>query len=360
MALLAAALASPSMIRVAPNIYKTETAKGTRYVVRLQVEGRDIWRRGFLTKDQAEQYRNTLLFHTTEEKHFPGRLPAPTLHDYAKTWLAACALRDLRHTTVRSYTYNLRQHLMPSLGELSLDEITRQHIVTLLQEKQKDGYSRDALRLMIAPLSVMYGDAADQGLIDPNYNPCLRIGRIIKVKRQKIVRAFSDDERKAILAAAKALRPDHLDLIEVLFGLGLRVGEAIALESGDLQDKRLAITRTYTDGELHDTPKNGQTRLIEVPPKIWKILTRRCFARRLFPGEGNAGYLAYRSWRRHVWDPIIKEAKVSHLTPHATRHTYATLHLKDGCSMQWLSYQLGHSSIKVTVDIYGHLAPVSR
>ena len=348
------------MTRVAPNVYRDETPKGPRYVVRLQREGREIWRRGFLSKDQASQYLHTIEFEHIEGLRFPGRLPAPLLNDYIEKWIGACRLRGLRHTTVRSYRYNLLQHVAPLMGKLPLDQITRQHIVQLLQSKQKDGYSRDALRLMVAPLSRLYGDAADEGLIDPNFNPCLRPGRIITVKRKKLVRAYSETDVKAILAATNVLRPDHLDLLTVLFGLGLRAGEAMALEAGDLIDKRLSITRTYTDGELHDTPKNGQTRTIEVPPKIWKILVRRAKTGRLFPGDGKSGYLAYRSWRRYVWDPVIKEAKVAKLTPHSTRHTYATLHLKAGCSLQWLSYQLGHSSIKVTVDTYGHLAPVQN
>lgn len=349
---------SPHMTRVAPSIYRYDTVKGPRYLVRITVDGRQIWRRGFLSKDQAQQYLTTIRFELVEEIRFPGRRPAPLLRDYIPKWLATCALRDLRHTTLRSYRHNIEQHVAPLLGHLPLDQITRQHIVTLLHSKQREDYSRDALRLMVAPLSCLYGDAADEGVIDPNYNPCLRPGRILKMKRTKTVKAYTEPQMKAILATARKLRPDHADLIAVLFGLGLRAGEAMALESGDLNERQLSISRTYTDGELHDTPKNGQTRIIEVPAKIWKMLTRRAKAGRLFPGDGKQGYLAYRSWRRYVWDPVIKAARVPKLTPHSTRHTFATLHLKSGCSLQWLSYQLGHSSIKVTVDTYGHMAPI--
>lgn len=349
------------MTRVAPSLYRYETTKGLRYLVRIQVQGRDIWRRGFLTKEQAQDFLNTFRFKVTEVKRFPDRLLSPILKEYIPEWLNACGLRGLRHTTIRSYRYNLLQHVAPLCGDLPLNKITRQHIVLLLQNKKKDGYSRDALRLMVAPLSRLYGDAADEGLVEPNYNPCLRPGRIIKIRRKKVVKAYAASDVAAILKTAEQVQPDHVDLLAILFGLGVRAGEAIALEAEDLiADHRLSITKTFTDGELHDTPKNGQTRVLEVEPNEWAILTRRATLGRLFRGDGKQGYLNYRSWRRWVWDPIIQEAGVVKLTPHSTRHTYATLHLKAGCSIQWLSYQLGHSSIKVTVDTYGHLQPTAR
>ena len=52
---------------------------------------------------------------------------------------------------------------------------------------------------------------------------------------------------------------------------------------------------------------------------------------------------------------ICKAAKLSGVGLHACRHTYASLLIRQGESLKYISKQLGHSSIQMTADIYGHL-----
>ena len=74
----------------------------------------------------------------------------------------------------------------------------------------------------------------------------------------------------------------------------------------------------------------------------------------MFPGV--SGYLHLRSWRRWVWERILKAATLTRRGLHAIRHTYATQELEAGKSIIWVKHQLGHSSIQVTVDTYGHFS----
>ena len=66
-----------------------------------------------------------------------------------------------------------------------------------------------------------------------------------------------------------------------------------------------------------------------------------------------------RSWvlRRHVWCPVLDKAKVRHIRVHDARHSYASMMLRRGVPIAYVSNQLGHSSIQVTVDLYGHFIP---
>ena len=64
------------------------------------------------------------------------------------------------------------------------------------------------------------------------------------------------------------------------------------------------------------------------------------------------------SWfRDRVWRPLLEQAEVRHIRVHDARHTYASLRLRRGVPIAYVSRQLGHSSIKVTVDLYGHFVP---
>ena len=63
---------------------------------------------------------------------------------------------------------------------------------------------------------------------------------------------------------------------------------------------------------------------------------------------------------RRVYKRILVKAGIREMRLHDTRHTYASLLLSKGASPVYVKEQLGHSSIKITVDIYGHLIPGSN
>jgi integrase len=62
-------------------------------------------------------------------------------------------------------------------------------------------------------------------------------------------------------------------------------------------------------------------------------------------------------FRDRVWRPLLEKAEVRHIRVHDARHTYASLTLRRGVPIVYISKQLGHSSIQVTVDLYGHFIP---
>ena len=63
----------------------------------------------------------------------------------------------------------------------------------------------------------------------------------------------------------------------------------------------------------------------------------------------------YRNYCRRILIKALDKAEFRHIRIHDLRHTYASLLLQAGESMMYVRYQLGYHSIKVTVDIYGHL-----
>ena len=62
-------------------------------------------------------------------------------------------------------------------------------------------------------------------------------------------------------------------------------------------------------------------------------------------------------WRKGVFDRDLEKAKLRKVRIHDLRHSYASMLIQAGESLAYIRDQLGHHSIKVTVDIYGHLAP---
>ena len=63
------------------------------------------------------------------------------------------------------------------------------------------------------------------------------------------------------------------------------------------------------------------------------------------------------NWRKRVFKKALKKAKIRSIRIHDVRHNYASLLLQAGESMLYVRDQLGHSSIRITVDTYEHLVP---
>jgi integrase len=68
-------------------------------------------------------------------------------------------------------------------------------------------------------------------------------------------------------------------------------------------------------------------------------------------------YMAENYFRYQLWYPLLDKARVRRLCPHAARHTFASRLIANGENLKYISEQLGHASIKITVDTYGHLIP---
>ncbi|MFC1693444.1 tyrosine-type recombinase/integrase [Candidatus Latescibacterota bacterium] len=63
------------------------------------------------------------------------------------------------------------------------------------------------------------------------------------------------------------------------------------------------------------------------------------------------------NWRKRIFNKALKKSKLRSIRIHDIRHTYFSLLLQMGESMIYVRDQLGHSSIRITVDTYGHLVP---
>jgi integrase len=124
-------------------------------------------------------------------------------------------------------------------------------------------------------------------------------------------------------------------------------------------------------GLIVNTPKSGKLRTVDVPVSLIAQLRDRHSIRQteaavagvpmpswVFPTATDAAKPLNDAWLRdRVWRPLLSKAGVRHVRVHDARHTYASLMLRRGVPIAYVSNQLGHSSISVTVDLYGHFIP---
>jgi integrase len=198
-------------------------------------------------------------------------------------------------------------------------------------------------------------------------NPVRRLPKSEKPRPARTEAAYFENSELAPLFAAL---PDGL--IKTLFLLalktGMRQGEVVGLEWNDIDliSAVIRVRRSYSGGTISSS-KNHERRDVDITADLVDLLgfwwgqCGKPESGLVFPGDGATGHLSSSNLlRRHLY-PAMARAAIPRIGPtgeqrvfHSLRHTYAKRALESGAPVTWLSRQLGHSSLKVTTDIYGH------
>lgn len=90
--------------------------------------------------------------------------------------------------------------------------------------------------------------------------------------------------------------------------------------------------------------------------KEWRLACPKGDHNLVFPNS-DGGYQDANNMIKRRFKPALNRAGINHLRFHDLKHTYASLLLAKGIQMKYVQHQLGHSSIKMTMDLYTHLLP---
>jgi integrase len=260
-------------------------------------EDRDTWRWRF--KDKNGEW-HTGFERTRKEAQAAGEAemakfhlapmvkgnPDLTFGAYAEHWLKT---QNVKKRTIESYAQLYTNHLAAPLGPMRLRDIQRSHIKQLLADKQKQGLSRNTCRLIRATVSVMFGDAIEEGRVATNPATMSRRRKgttISKVERVKAIRPFSDFELTRVLDAAVESMNEYATLFLLLARTGMRPGEAFALQVDDLDltRKKILVERGLSGGEV-GTNKTDDRREVDMSEELAIVLASMLEQREAL-GEG--------------------------------------------------------------------------
>ena len=309
-------------------------------------------------------------------ERFQKEPKAPRLADYGPTWIQSYVRLTCKPRTVELYESMFQRHVLPTIGHLRLTEITREQLRLLLAGKADAGLKRGTLRNILAPLRELLNHALEDGLIASN--PAARLGRRLARLRSgdegKRTEIFTERELAHLLTTVHVEYPEHADLITTAAWTGMRQGEAFGLQWPDIDFHNgfLELRRTvgYRQGALlTGSPKSGKARRVDLPRTLQQRLRQRneraiedaalnekAFCPWVFPNRADQPLDASHFTSR-LWHPLLAKAGLRRLPFHTLRHTYASLLIMRGENLTYIKEQLGHSSIQVTVDLYGHLIP---
>ncbi|MEW5908553.1 MAG: site-specific integrase [Thermodesulfobacteriota bacterium] len=302
----------------------------------------------------------------TEEKE-----PLPLFKDYAQQWLHGYVKPLRKPSTFERYEQAMK-HILPIIGNKPLDQITRGDVRDVLLRIFQQGLSNSSVSIARDAISGPFGHAVDAELIqvNPGIGVLKRLG--LERRQQLSIEPLTRDEVDLFLTTCQNREPGYYEFFLCAFRTGMRLGELIALHWGDIDfnGKFIVVRRSYRRGKL-DTTKTGKERRVDMSDQLETAL-RNLLTRRkreaLSTGKGEPVEIVFhqdgdylpQNTVRNVFNRILRKAGLRKVRIHDMRHTFASLLLSNGESPVYVKEQLGHSSISITVDIYGHLIPSSN
>jgi integrase len=197
-----------------------------------------------------------------------------TLAAYSSDWLNTHGL-TLNLGTREKYAELLRVHWLPTLGPVTLASITRQQVKSIVADKART-YTRGTVSYMTHVLRSCLHSAVEDGIILTN--PTARLGALAtKGRKAAPVEVFTPRVLLAfILSEAKRLDPALYPSVLLLARTGMRIGEALALQAGDidLDGRRIHIKRTWGSPAKQNrehrfnSPKGKRDRLVDMSKQL--------------------------------------------------------------------------------------------
>lgn len=319
--------------------------------------------------DVAEELQKRLIIKLAEDPDSlfkPKERPRPLFKAVVRQWLETIS-DSCKETTLERYEQMYRDYIAEALSSKRVDQITRQHVMDILLDMRKQKLSRSTIDLARGCISGPMQLAIFQGVVQSD--PTMGVLKQLRLTRGKKgsnkVKAMESDQARDFLAACLEHRPELYELFAVLLGTGMRLGEALALTWADIDfnTKTARIDKSYR--RQLSTTKTKKPREIALGDELYYML-RRLKAARMKEGRGRVSPLLFhredgghlhQNSVRNVVGQIFKKAQLPKFRIHDLRHTFATLALRAGTPVQMVSQQLGHSSIAITMDVYGHLVP---
>ncbi|GAA2587113.1 site-specific integrase [Streptomyces tubercidicus] len=330
-------------------------APGKRWLVRYREPGGRSARqreKSFDRKKDAVDFATKMENDKRENSYVDPSAGKVSVRRYAADWLA---LKPMAAGTEESYERIMRLHVLPQLGKKTISQVTAADVEELYALWRRQGAMPNTIDSRRIALSGILSHAVRHKRI--RENPAKQAEKPANPIMQVDERALpSFDE---ISALAKEIGPRLEPAVWLMACCGLRIGESLGVFPEDIFDGTLRCRRQVVRIKNSSGKyvalyaplkhrKEGEWRDIPAPSTLEPLAER-------LPIRNQAGGMIYPDLFRKSWDRALKRLGLPGYNPHDLRHKWATVTLSNGVPIHEVSRWMGHSSIKITVDRYGHL-----
>jgi integrase len=269
-----------------------------------------------------------------------------TVAEAAALWLQQCERDGLEWATLTQYRSHVQHHIGPLLGSVKLSRLTRPAVEQFADDLLAGNRSRPLAKKVLTSLKAVIKEATRRGLAAQN----VASGIAVKVaeRHRRKVEIPSPEEMKALIDGATGRDRTILILAALV---GLRASEIRGLRWADVDFAQRLIQvrqRADTSGKIGSLKSVSARRDIQMAPLVvntlreWKLASGG--GELVFPGR-RGGVTCH---------TVLREA---HGRMHRFRHFFASWLIDQGFGPKRVQALMGHSSIAITFDVYGHLFP---
>lgn len=252
----------------------------------------------------------------------------------------------------------IKNHLIPALGAYKVKDIDKALLKNYIDTKHKNELSYHTIRTHFNILRPSLDYAILQGIIYINPARGIRIPR----PRKEIYPATFPEVIK-ILEHTESIKMKYA--IIIAFMTGMRPGEIWGLKKSDIyfEQKFLTVRRSVVapkpgDAIVHETKTASSRRRIDLDDltlAILKVMVQGSQSDFLFV-DGQGDLMSPWDIKVH-FDKAANKAGIKNKRFYDLRHGHATYLLMHNINVKEIQERLGHSSIRTTIDTYGHLFP---
>lgn len=272
----------------------------------------------------------------------PKQKEVPTLRDYSEIFLAQYK-PDNKPSAKASLRHIVNRYLLEAFGDCRLDEILQGDIDRFAGAELARKAAVKSVNNRLAALSSLLKYAAENNVIPmPNLRLKLKgtspeIEAVPMADVDRMLKACKDARyRAAILLAAEA---------------GLRSGEILGLQWGDIKDGTITIRRALDKNTAQViAPKHNKKRTVPVSPRLAQELEKMPRLGLWVVGRKDGEFLRYEGFNEALRN-VYTAAKVNKPSKpiHCLRHTFGSESAKRGMPLSVLAKLMGHADIKTTM-----------
>lgn len=281
--------------------------------------------------------------------------------DWMERWLEECSTR-LKWSTIIRYTENSRCHICPSLGEKKLDELSAEVLQDFIRDLERKSLAYNTISSIISTLKVAVQEAVRMKVTDVDNTGSMRLPE----HTEREAECFTVQEQRKLIQAVTRSGDIRLYGILISAGMGLRIGELLALTWDDInmhsRTMRISKTAYYAKdrngvyGRIVTSPKTHKSsRTIPIPDILYPYIKELYENRDCKHVISRRGKPVKMRTYQALFSRLLSQLGIRHRGFHALRHTFATRALECGIDVKTTSEILGHSNINITLKRYTHV-----
>ncbi len=308
-------------------------------------------KRGFATKKEAQKCEREFIEMQSGNMNMK-------LANFVEVYFNDKGTR-LKERSIMTKRTLIETKIIPYFGEKPMNEITAVDIIKWQNMLMNQEYSPTYLRMIQNQLTALFNHA--ERFYDLRDNPCKKVDKMGRSNAREL-NFWTKDEYEVFIKGFGAEDEMYRIIFQMLFWLGCRIGEVLALTASDidLENGTISVSKTYFRRNKTDyitSPKTeSSNRKITIPKflrgEIKEYLDRQYELApedRIFP-------ITDRAVQKKMKQKT-EEAKLKPIRVHDLRHSHIALLIEKGLQPLVIAQRVGHDSVNTTMNIYGHLYP---